>query len=123
MVCRENPASSIAIALARAGSWLDDAQVQSIVHQLRHEFDGHAPPPSWDRSTFLGQELERARHHIDANPNFRPDRRAGLRNRLNRAHEQTGGLRDDILWAMSRLEAPQVFGRSYTGCGSRLRAA
>jgi hypothetical protein len=103
MVCRENPASSIAIALARAGSWLDDAQVQSIVHQLRHEFDGHAPPPGWDRATFVNQELERARHHIEANPNFRPDRRAGLRNRLSRAHEQTGNLRDDILWAMSRL--------------------
>lgn len=103
MVCRENPASSVAIALARGGSWLDDAQVQSIVHQLRHEFDGHAPPPGWDRATFLSQELGRARHHIEANPNFRPDRRAGLRNRLGRAHEQTGGLRDDILWAMSRL--------------------
>lgn len=103
MVCRENPASSIAIALARSGSWLDDAQVQSVVHQLRHEFSGHQPPNGWDRDDYLARELRRSEQNIDTNPNFRPDRRAGLRRRLARAHEQTGGLRDDIIWAMSRL--------------------
>src|SRR6478609_3316811 len=103
MVCRENPASSIAIALAGSGSWLDDAQVQSIVHQLRHEFSPDAPPPTWSRGTFLVRELDRAERDIDTNPNFRPDRRAGLRSRLARARGQTDALRSDILWAMSRL--------------------
>ncbi len=103
MVCRENPASSIAIALARSGSWLDDAQVQSIVHQLRHEFSGHQPPVGWDRDAYLVRELDRASNDIDRNPNFRRDRRAGLRRRLDRARQETGGLRDDIIWAMSRL--------------------
>src|SRR6187551_2239647 len=103
MVCRENPASSIAIALARSGSWLDDAQVQSIVHRLRHEFSDHQPPAGWDRDMYLSRELDRAVTAIDRNPNFRRDRRAGLQRRLARAREQTGGLRSDIIWAMSRL--------------------
>src|SRR3954470_8743656 len=98
MVCRENPASSIAIALARAGSWLDDAQVQSIVHQLRHEFRDHQPPPGWDRSVFVGRELDRAEGDINRNPNFRRERRAGLRRRLESARAESGALRNDILW-------------------------
>lgn len=104
MVCRENPASSIAIGLARTGTWMDDAQVQSIVHRLRHEFNGHAPPPSYRRDEFVAAALDRSERSIDANPNLGRERRQGLRNRLARAREQTGGLRDDILWAMSRLE-------------------
>lgn len=104
MVCRENPASAIAIALARAGTWMDDAQVQSIVHRLRHEYDEHSPPGSFDRGGFVSAALTRAAHDIEVNPNFRPQRRAGLRQRLERARDQTGGLRSDILWAMSRLQ-------------------
>ena len=92
MVCRENPASSIAIALARSGSWLDDAQVQSIVHQLRHEFSGSQPPAGWNRATFLARELDRAETAITINPNFRRDRRAGLLRRLQRARQESDGL-------------------------------
>src|SRR4051794_19064145 len=103
MVCRENPTSSIAIALARTGTWLDDAQVQSIVHRLRHEYASDQPPPGYDRDTFLMRQLDRSETDIEHNPVFRSERRAGLRNRLVRAREQTLGLRDDILWALSRL--------------------
>lgn len=103
MVCRQNAASSVAIALARAGSWLDDAQVQSIVHRLRHEYSGSQPPAGWDRTAYLTRELQRAENTIEVNPNFRPQRRAGLRARLARAREDNDGLPDDILWALSRL--------------------
>ena len=103
MVCRENPTSSIAIALARTGTWLDDSQVQSIVHRLRHEYASDQPPPGYDRDTFLIRQLDRSDADIENNPVFRSERRAGLRNRLARAREETVGLRDDILWALSRL--------------------
>src|SRR4051794_38103677 len=103
MVCRENPASSIAIGLARSGSWLDDAQMQSVVHHLRHEFSDHQPPPGWNRDAYIARELARWDHDIAINPTLRRERRAGLRNRLARAQEQTGSLRSDVLWAMSRL--------------------
>lgn len=103
MVCRQNAASSVAIALARSGSWLDDAQVQSIVHRLRHEFSGSQPPPGWNRPAYLDRELQRAQHAITTNPNFRPQRRAGLQARLDRARGDNDGLASDTLWALSRL--------------------
>ncbi len=103
MVCRQNAASSVAIALARSGSWLDDAQVQSIVHRLRHEFSSSQPPAGWNRATSLNRELDRAQHAITTNPNFRPQRRAGLQARLDRARTVNDGLADDTLWALSRL--------------------
>ena len=103
MVCRQNAASSVAIALARSGSWLDDAQVQSIVHRLRHEFSSSQPPAGWNRATSLDRELDRAQHAITTNPNFRPQRRAGLQARLDRARTVNDGLADDTLWALSRL--------------------
>ena len=52
MVCRHHAASSVAIALARSGGWLDDAQVHSIVHWLRHE-DGDRPAAAgWNRTGY-----------------------------------------------------------------------
>lgn len=103
MVCRQNAASSVAIALARSGSWLDDAQVQSIVHRLRHEFSSSQPPEGWNRDVSLHRELDRAQHAITTNPNFRPQRRAGLQARLDRARTVNDGLADDTLWALQRL--------------------
>ena len=105
MVCRQNAASSVAIALARSGSWLDDAQVQSIVHRLRHEFSSSQPPEGWNRDVSLHRELDRAQHAITTNPNFRPQRRAGLQARLDRARTVNDGLADDTLWALLRLPA------------------
>jgi len=40
VVCRQYLLSSVALALARADSGLDAAQVQSVFHQLRHELAG-----------------------------------------------------------------------------------
>ncbi len=104
MVCRTNPASSVIMALARDGSWLDDAQVQSIVHRLRHEYSQHSVPQGWDRDEVASRELDRAERAISLNPNLRPQRRAGLRARVARARSETGGLDQGVLWAMTRLQ-------------------
>lgn len=83
VVCQTNPASSVVIALARNATWLDDAQVQSVFHRLRHD-----PPPElrpgttegWDRDTMIDRIFSRAGREIDANPTLRLQRREGLRN-------------------------------------------
>ena len=118
MVCRTNAASSVAIALARAGSWLDDAQVQSIVHRLRHEYSGSQPPPGWNRAEYLSRELQRAENAIETNSNFRPQRRAGLRARLARAREVDDGLPDGSPLISSRFEDASALhaGQEATGC-------
>ena len=92
MVCRQNAASSIAIALARSGSWLDDAQVQSIVHRLRHEFSGSQPPAGLEP-----RHLPRPRTRPGSStpspstPTSVRDRRAGLLRRLDRARTGATG--------------------------------
>ena len=108
VVCRTNPASSVVIALARNATWMDDAQVQSVFHRLRHD-----PPPGlregpaggWDRGTMVERIFTRAEREIDANPTLRPQRREGLRTRLTQSRSSTGTLPDDSLSALVRLQA------------------
>ena len=38
MVCRSTPGMSVPMGLANIDSGLDDDQIQSLVHQLRHEY-------------------------------------------------------------------------------------
>jgi hypothetical protein len=103
VVCRTNPASSVVIALARNATWLDDAQVQSVFHRLRHD-----PPPGlrqgaaagWDRDTMIDRVFTRAEQEIDTNPTLRPQRRQGLRSRLSQSRSSTGMLLDDSLSAL-----------------------
>src|SRR5689334_15274478 len=105
VVCRTNPASSVVIALARNATWMDDAQVQSVFHRLRHD-----PPPGlrqgpaagWDRSTMVERVFSRAALEIEANPTLRPQRRNGLRSRLNQSRTSTDMLPDDSLSALVR---------------------
>ncbi len=106
MVCRSNPASSVVIALARDGTWLDDAQVQSVFHRLRHD-----PVGDGTAMTRPGRQLvvlnvfARARDQIEHNPALRPQRRQGLRERLERSRSQTDQLGEDTLSAMLRLQS------------------
>src|SRR3954454_6413401 len=98
VVCRTNPASSVVIALARNATWLDDAQVQSVFHRLRHDPPPglrHGPAGGWDRHTMVARVFERAMREIDANPTLRPQRRQGLRTRLAQSRSSTGVLPDD----------------------------
>ncbi|MDN5802997.1 MAG: amidoligase family protein [Microlunatus sp.] len=87
---------------------MDDAQVQSVFHRLRHD-----PPPGlregpdggWDRATMVERIFTRAELEIDANPTLRPQRREGLRTRLTQSRGSTGMLPDDSLSALVRLQA------------------
>lgn len=104
MVCRSNPASSVVIALARNDTWLDDAQVQSIFHRLRHDpISANIRPPQ--RGEMVARVFRRAGTQIESDPTLRPQRRAGLQRRLEDSRSQTDGLANDTLSAMERLQA------------------
>ena len=109
MVCRSTPGMSVPMGLANIDSGLDDDQIQSLVHQLRHEYaDGHhhsaarrgppVPPASpraaWDR--FRTATATR----ISAHPGLRPQRRAGLLRRITQA-DQTPPA--DMVYAAERI--------------------
>lgn len=87
MVCRSTPGMSIPLALAHLESGLDDAQVQSLVHQLRHEYaepqGGHPPLSQADWDAYRGTLRER----VTLDPNLRPQRRTGMLQRIDRADE------------------------------------
>lgn len=104
MVCRSNPASSVVIALARNATWLDDAQVQSVFHRLRHDHDP-INRPGESRDDMVARVFARANSQITRDPALRPQRRAGLLNRLESSRSQTEPLGDDTLLAMVRLQA------------------
>ncbi len=101
MVCRSTPGMSVPMGLANIDSGLDDDQIQSLVHQLRHEYAGHqhgagpdgdqrrtrpvTPHAAWDR--FRSSTATR----ITAHPGLRPQRRAGLLRRITQATDTAGG--------------------------------
>jgi hypothetical protein len=77
---------NVPLGLAHIDSGLDDDQIQSLVHQLRHEYteDGGGPvaehtQEAWDR--FRSTTANR----ITAHPGLRPQRRAGLLRRITQA--------------------------------------
>lgn len=62
MVCRSTRAGSVAVALAKVNTGLDDPQVQSVLHQLRHqgaatEAAGIAPISVWTVRDRLAAQL------------------------------------------------------------------
>lgn len=74
------------MGLAHIDSGLDDDQIQSLVHQLRHEYTENGGGPAaehtqqaWDR--FRSTTATR----ITAHPGLRPQRRAGLLRRITQA--------------------------------------
>src|SRR4051812_13669369 len=75
VVCRTNPASSVVIALARSATWMDDAQVQSVFHRLRHDPPPglrHGPAAGWDPHTMVAQVFERANARDRCEPDAAP---------------------------------------------------
>lgn len=109
MVCRRFALSSVMIAQVRTASWLDDAQVQSVFHALRHDprvdVPGSSAPPAWDRAALFTHVMDRSRRDLDTNPIYRPQRRAGLRARLERDIEtDRNGLQTGDLTALARLQ-------------------
>lgn len=106
MVCRENPAGSLAIALARRGTWLDDAQLQSVFHRLSHEYHDAIPQGMGsDREHMINTALERHRAAIERDPVLGDDQRDALRRRLAAAEERRESCPDGVYWAVGRFAA------------------
>jgi hypothetical protein len=111
VVCRSTPGMSVPMGLANIDSGLDDDQIQSLVHQLRHEYtDGrrhHAdvgsdqqpsgggdPRAAWD--SFRTVTATR----ITGHPGLRPQRRAGLLRRITQADDTPPA---DMVYAAQRI--------------------
>lgn len=111
MVCRSTPGMSVPMGLANIDSGLDDDQIQSLVHQLRHEYSGgsadagRADPAAtgaedgttqtaWDRF----REVTAAR--VQTHPGLRPQRRAGLLQRITNADQPP---EPDMVYAAERI--------------------
>ena len=108
MVCRSTPGMSVPMGLANIDSGLDDDQIQSLVHQLRHEYadqrhgtapDGETvgisdPGAAWDR--FRSTTATR----ITGHPGLRPQRRAGLLRRITQAGDTPPA---DMVYAARRI--------------------
>lgn len=100
MVCRSHPLGSVAIGLTKRDVDLDDAQLQSLVHQLRHEgasigFEHRAPLQDSLRA--------RLQHELDTDPTIKPQRRDGLQSRLDTCMDQA--LEPALAWALHHLRS------------------
>lgn len=97
MVCRSTPGMSVPMGLANIDSGLDDDQIQSLVHQLRHEYtdgqhhtggpDGQQPAPGSESPTAWDRFRTATATRISAHPDLRPQRRAGLLHRITQADQ------------------------------------
>lgn len=93
MSCRSTPGMSVPIALAHRDSGLDDDQVQSLLHQIRHEFAETHPAAEVGDQTHTAEATrerwnefrERMVSHVNGDPTLRPQRRAGMIQRLTQA--------------------------------------
>jgi hypothetical protein len=102
---------SVPMGLANIDSGLVDDQIQSLVHQLRHEYaDSHHHPGAPDDGQQPGSTGEphaawdrfrtATATRITGHPDLRPQRRAGLLRRINQA-DQTPPA--DMVYAAERI--------------------
>ena len=90
MSCRSVPGMSVPMGLANIESGLDDDQVQSLVHQLRHEYSSAQGDDNSVVERIAAEEAwANARQslatQIEAHPTLRPQRRAGMLQRIRGA--------------------------------------
>jgi hypothetical protein len=88
MSCRSTPGMNVPMGLARIDSGLEDDQIQSLIHQLRHEYVGahtHGSgesPHGADTTNDTGEQWRTLRNQLESSvnthPGLRPQRRAGL---------------------------------------------
>lgn len=111
MVCRSTPGMSVPMGLANIDSGLDDDQIQSLVHHLRHEYaEGHQhsaghggelqPNPTGDPHAAWDRFRATTATRITAHPDLRPQRRAGLLQRITQADQPPPA---DMLYAAERI--------------------
>ena len=113
MVCRSTPGMSVPMGLANIDSGLDDDQIQSLVHQLRHEYaeghhhgaqpeGGHHQPgtPAVDPSAAWDRFRASTAMRITGHPGLRPQRRVGLLRRITQAEATPPA---DMVYAAERI--------------------
>lgn len=109
MSCRSVPGMNVPMGLANIDSGLSDDQVQSLVHQLRHEYnEAHllaagGPPdavPSAAQAESWTAFRSRLATRITAHPTLRPQRRAGLLQRIGNADTAPPA---DMVYAAERI--------------------
>lgn len=101
MVCRQFALASVALALARADSGLDDPQVQSVFHQLRHELAGRGDTTRTAFSFETAVAADRLRREVTERPDLLDQRRAGLLARVDRSAGQDTPV--DVVHAVLRM--------------------
>lgn len=101
MVCRETRLGSLTIALAKVESGLDDVQVQSLMHRLRHE---HAGAGGDSRIRFSDQQavVDGLAAAISTHPRLSARRRTTLLGKLGDVHSHTD-VPDDLMFAAAML--------------------
>ena len=118
MSCRSVPGMSVPMGLANIDSGLNDDQVQSLVHQLRHEYSQSHTVPGPDHGRLepspgpdLGSQGQWAEFRqglatrVTAHPGLRPQRRAGLLRRIETAAQTPPA---DMLYAAERIRERAV---------------
>jgi len=100
-VCRQSKLGSVSIALAKVETGLDDAQLQSVMHRLRHQWTGRAggdPSPlrDVDRQAVLGELAAQVRAH----PRLSETRKQTLLGKVESVLTPED-LADDLVYATS----------------------
>ncbi len=114
MSCRSTPGMSVPMGLARIDSGLEDDQVQSLIHQLRHEYnDAHGQEPDAQRDhaaqAVIAERWQTLRTSLEAavlaHPHLRPQRRAGLVRRTREAVTPTDA---SMIYAAERIRTRAI---------------
>lgn len=95
---RTHPLGTVAIGLVKRDIGLDDAQLQSIVHQVRRQ--GSTIPA--DQADHLQTSLRtKLQLDLDSDPTIKPQRREGLQRRLTAGLDRP--LEPALAWSLHQL--------------------
>lgn len=103
MVCRQNPAASRIMGVVTGETWLDDAQVQSVLHSLFHEYPGESG--TFDPGAARERVLSRFRSDVERSPGIGVQRRRTLQRVLPDVERAARDLPAERVWGLDRLRA------------------
>lgn len=100
-MCRQSKLGSVSIALAKVETGLDDAQVQSVMHRLRHQWTGRAGgDPSRLRDVDQHAVVGQLAAQIRAHPRLSETRKRTLLGKVESV-ATPDDLADDLVYATS----------------------
>jgi len=101
VVCRQSKLGSVSIALAKVETGLDDAQVQSVMHRLRHQWTGRAGgDPSRLRDVDQHAVVTQLAAQVRAHPRLSETRKQTLLAKVESVATPED-LADDLVYATS----------------------